>query len=138
MLEFNLFLIDYWFYSVPLFLFVFLFFRSEMKKGGQRISPNDLTRIVNKENGMIIDLRKKELFETGHITGSKNIPSADFDNNSSDLDKHKDKPIILICEMGRDSANIGEKLQKRDFKQILILKGGMLTWVEESLPLVRN
>ena len=138
MLEFNLFLIDYWFYSVPLFLFVFLFFRSEMKKGGQRISPNDLTRIVNKENGIIIDLRKKELFETGHITGSKNIPSADFDNNSSDLDKHKDKPIILICEMGRDSANIGEKLQKRDFKQILILKGGMLTWVEESLPLVRN
>ena len=117
MLEFNLFLIDYWFYSVPLFLFVFLFFRSEMKKGGQRISPNDLTRIVNKENGMIIDLRKKELFETGHITGSKNIPSADFDNNSIDLDKHKDKPIILICEMGRDSANIGEKLQKRDFKQ---------------------
>ena len=138
MLEFNLFLIDYWFYSVPLFLFVFLFFRSEMKKGGQRISPNDLTRIVNKENGMIIDLRKKELFETGHITGSKNIPSADFDNNSSDLDKHKDKPIILICEMGRDSANIGEKLHKRDFKQTLILKGGMLTWVEESLPLVRN
>ena len=136
MLEFNLFLIDYWFYSVPLFLFVFLFFRSEMKKGGQRISPNDLTRIVNKENGMIIDLRKKELFETGHITGSKNIPSADFDNNSSDLDKHKDKPIILICEMGRDSANIGEKLQKRDFKQTLILKGGMLTWVEESLSLI--
>ena len=44
---------------------------------------------TNKENGMIIDLRKKELFETGHITGSKNIPSADFDNNSSDLDKHK-------------------------------------------------
>ena len=40
--------------------------------------------------------------------------------------------------MGRDSANIGEKLQKRDFKQTLILKGGMLTWVEESLPLVRN
>ena len=37
-----------------------------------------------------------------------------------------------------DSANIGEKLQKRDFKQTLILKGGMLTWVEESLPLVRN
>ena len=31
----------------------------------------------------------------------------------------------------RDSANIGEKLQKRDFKQTLILKGGMLTWVEE-------
>ena len=73
MLEFNLFLIDYWFYSVPLFLFVFLFFRSEMKKGGQRISPNDLTRIVNKENGMIIDLRKKELFETGHITNGQRI-----------------------------------------------------------------
>ena len=120
MLEFNLFLIDYWFYSVPLFLFVFLFFRSEMKKGGQRISPNDLTRIVNKENGMIIDLRKKELFETGHITGSKNIPSADFDNNSSDLDKHKDKPIILICEMGRAKDCI-KPITKNIYKPVLII-----------------
>ena len=44
MLEFNLFLIDYWYFSVPLFFFIFLFAYSEMNKGGKKIEPNELTR----------------------------------------------------------------------------------------------
>ena len=46
MLEFNLFLIDYWYFSVPLFLFLILFAYSEMNKGGKKIEPNELTRLV--------------------------------------------------------------------------------------------
>ncbi len=60
MLEFNLFLIDYWYFSVPLFLFLFLFAYSEMNKCVKKIDPNELTRLVNKENEILIDLRKKE------------------------------------------------------------------------------
>ena len=63
MLEFNLFLIDYWYFSVPLFFFLFLFAYSEMNKGGKKIEPNELTRLVNKENAILIDLRKKEDYE---------------------------------------------------------------------------
>ena len=72
MLEFNLFLIDYWYFSVPLFLFLFLFAYSEMNKGGKKIEPNELTRLVNKENAILIDLRKKEDYENGHIMTALN------------------------------------------------------------------
>ena len=74
MLEFNLFLIDYWYFSLPLFLFLFLFAYSEMNKGGKKIEPNELTRLVNKENAILIDLRKKEDYENGHIMTALNYP----------------------------------------------------------------
>ena len=138
MLEFNLFLIEYWYFSVPLFLFLFLFAYSEMNKGGKKIEPNELTRLVNKENAILIDLRKKEDYEIGHIMTALNYPHQGFDNQMHELNKFKERPIILVCDMGRNSANIGEKLKKAEFKETFRLKGGMTTWTQENLPTVQK
>ena len=138
MLEFNLFLIDYWYFSVPLFFFLFLFAYSEMNKGGKKIEPNELTRLVNKENAILIDLRKKEDYENGHIMTALNYPHQEFDNQMHELDKFKERPIILVCDMGRNSANIGEKLKKAEFEKTLRLNGGMITWTQENLPVVQK
>ena len=138
MLEFNLFLIDYWYFSVPLFFFLFLFAYSEMNKGGKKIEPNELTRLVNKENAILIDLRKKEDYENGHITTALSYPHQEFDNQMHELDKFKERPIILVCDMGRNSANIGEKLKKAEFEKTFRLNGGMMTWTQENLPVVQK
>ena len=138
MLEFNLFLIDYWYFSVPLFFFIFLFAYSEMNKGGKKIESNELTRLVNKENAILIDLRKKEDYENGHIMTALNYPHQEFDNQMHELEKFKDRPIILVCDMGRNSANIGEKLKKAEFEKTFRLNGGMMTWTQENLPVVQK
>ena len=138
MLEFNLFLIDYWYFSVPLFFFLFLFAYSEMNKGGKKIETNELTRLVNKENAILIDLRKKEDYENGHIMTALNYPHQEFDNQMHELDKFKERPIILVCDMGRNSANIGEKLKKAEFEKTFRLNGGMMTWTQENLPVVQK
>ena len=138
MLEFNLFLIDYWYFSVPLFFFIFLFVYSEMNKGGKKIEPNELTRLVNKENAILIDLRKKEDYENGHIMTALNYPHQEFDNQMHELNKFKDRPIVLVCDMGRNSANIGEKLKKGEFQETFRLNGGMMTWTQENLPVVQK
>ena len=138
MLEFNLFLIDYWYFSVPLFFFLFLFAYSEMNKGGKKIEPNELTRLVNKENAILIDLRKKEDYENGHIMTALSYPHHEFDNQMHELDKFKERPIILVCDMGRNSANIGEKLKKAEFEKTFRLNGGMMTWTQENLPVVQK
>ena len=138
MLEFNLFLIDYWYFSVPLFFFIFLFAYSEMIKGGKKIEPNELTRLGNKESAILIDLRKKEDYENGHIMTAMNYPHQEFDNQMHELEKFKDRPIILVCDMGRNSANIGEKLKKAEFEKTYRLNGGMMTWTQENLPVVQK
>ena len=138
MLEFNLFLIDYWYFSLPLFLFIFLFAYSEMNKGGKKIEPNELTTLINRENAILVDLRTKEDYDAGHIMSALNYPHQDFENQMHELDRYKERPIILVCDMGRNSANIGEKLKKADFKNTFRLNGGMMTWTQENLPVVQK
>jgi len=138
MLEFNLFLIDYWYFSLPLFLFIFLFAYSEMNKGGKKIEPNELTTLINRENAILVDLRSKEDYDAGHIMSALNYPHQDFENQMHELDRYKERPIILVCDMGRNSANIGEKLKKADFKNTFRLNGGMMTWTQENLPVVQK
>ena len=109
-----------------------------MNKGGKKIEPNELTRLINKENAILIDLRKKEDYENGHIMTALNYPHQEFDNHMYKLDKFKESPIILVCDMGRNSANIGEKLKKAEFQETFRLNGGMMTWTQENLPVIQK
>ena len=93
MLEFNLFLIDYWYFSVPLFLSIILWFRSETRRGGNRVDCNQLTNLVNKESACLVDVRPKSEFDLGAIAGSVNIPFEELDNRNDELLKQQENPI---------------------------------------------
>jgi rhodanese-related sulfurtransferase len=137
MLEFNLFLIDYWYFSAPLFISIILWFRSEKSRGGNRVDCNQLTNLVNKESACLVDVRPKSEFETGAIAGSINIPFEELDNRNDELLKQQENPMVLICKMGRNAALAGEKLQKHGYKITYVLQGGITTWQQEGLPLVK-
>ena len=67
-----------------------------------------------------------------------NYPHQEFDNQMHELEKFKDRPIILVCDMGRNSANIGETLKKAEIEETFRLNGGMMTWTQENLPVVQK
>ena len=136
MLEFNLFLINYWYFSVPLFISIILWFLTESRRGGKRVDCIQLTHLANKQLACLLDVRPKNEFEKGAIAGSINIPFEELDDRHDEILKHIDNPIVLICGMGRNSALAGEKLQKHEYKDTHILKGGIATWQQEGLPLV--
>ena len=73
MIEFNLFLIDYWYFSFPLFLTIILWSRHEMNRGGNKITSADLTRLVNKNSATVIDLRSADEFNIGHSIISRSL-----------------------------------------------------------------
>ena len=107
-----------------------------MNRGGNKISCSDLTQLVNKNAASVIDLRTSDEFDIGHIPNSVNMPHDDFDNYSHQISSDLEKPIILICSMGRQSASIGETLMKMEYTNVNILTGGIMTWQQEGLPLV--
>ena len=76
-------------------------------------------------------------FETGAIAGSINIPFEELDNRNDELLKAKENPLVLICKMGRNAALAGEKMQKYGYNKTHVLKGGITTWQQEGLPLVK-
>ena len=138
MLEFNLFLIDYWYFSVPLFISILLWFRSESARGGARVDCGQLTKLVNKKSAGLVDVRPKGEFESGTIAGAINIPLDEIEQRHDELLKMKELPIVLICAMGRNAGLAGEKLQTQGYQNTHVLKGGIATWQQEGLPLIQT
>lgn len=129
------FLIDYYYLSLPLLITIILLIRSHANKGGKRISCQELIALANTDSILIVDLRSLDDFDKGHITGAINIPFNDLENSTYKLQNTK-KSIVLVCELGSQSGNAGELLNKEGFDDILILKGGVGEWRMGNLPLV--
>lgn len=70
------------------------------------ITRGEATRLINKEDAVVVDLRQRDDFRKGHIAGSINLlPSEIKANNVGELEKHKDKPVIVVdgCKRADES-----------------------------------
>ncbi len=69
-----------------------------------------------KNGAVIIDVRTRNEFNSGHIKGSKNIP---LNTISSNLNKiNKDKPIITCCASGVRSGSAKAILKGKGYTEI--------------------
>lgn len=134
--KFILFLIEHYFYSVPLLVVVILLIRSNAVKGGKKITPQDLVSLTNQDAAKLIDLRSPNEFADGHITGSINIPYADIEDRLHEIKLQEGKSLVLICDSGSQSANAGEVLNKTGYQNTVILSGGIGAWKLDNLPLI--
>ena len=134
--KFILFLIEHYFYSVPLIVVVILLIRSNAVKGGKKITPQDLVSLTNQDAAKLIDLRSPNEFSDGHITGSINIPYADIEDRLHEIKLQEGKSLVLICDSGSQSANAGEVLNKSGYQNTVILSGGIGAWKLDNLPLI--
>lgn len=114
-----------------------VFFSLESRRGGRSVSPQQATNMVNREDALIIDLRDTDEFRQGHIAGSVNIPMSQLAERIAELDKHKDKPVILVCKMGTSASLAGRQLRGRGFEQVARMQGGIQGWRADNLPVVK-
>ncbi|HHH4895526.1 TPA: rhodanese-like domain-containing protein, partial [Escherichia coli] len=99
----------------------------------------EATRLINKEDAVVVDLRQRDDFRKGHIAGSINLlPSEIKANNVGELEKHKDKPVIVVDGSGLQCQEPANALTKAGFAQVFVLKEGVAGWAGENLPLVRG
>ncbi|HWK53324.1 MAG TPA: rhodanese-like domain-containing protein [Hyphomicrobiales bacterium] len=131
------FLVDHWVLSgLWLALFAALLFYVNAKSG-KSVSPQQATLLINRANGFVLDVREHKDFEKGHIVGAVNIPLAKLDARAVELDKNKDQPIIVVCQVGHQSTDAVKLLQARGFAHVSKMAGGMTEWYTQSLPVVR-
>ncbi|MEJ6592914.1 MAG: rhodanese-like domain-containing protein [SAR86 cluster bacterium] len=117
---------------------VFAFVVNEGKRGGDSINTNTLVNLVNRDNALILDVRDSKDFNAGHIVDALNIPFSNFDKRVGELDKFKDRPIIVVCKMGQHASGVGGKLKTLGFEKVHRLGGGMGEWSASSLPIVKG
>lgn len=103
------------------------------------ITVNELTALVNRENGQVIDIRSKDEFKKGHITDAVHILPSDIKaGNFTSLENRKSDPIIVVCKTGQTAQESANLLAKAGFENVSVLKNGLISWSEANLPLVRS
>lgn len=105
-------------------------------KSGKTVSPQAAVMLVNRSKGVILDTRERVNFEKGHIVDAINIPLAKLKERITELEKNKDNPIIVVCQMGHQAADAVKMLEAEGYSQISRMSGGMGEWQAQSLPVV--
>ncbi|CAB4753908.1 unannotated protein [freshwater metagenome] len=102
------------------------------------ISVTELkSKIDNKENFLLIDVREPSEFEIVKIPGAVLIPKQGFLDGSALAGLPQDKPIILHCKSGVRSAECLAILKSAGFADATHVSGGVVAWakqIDHSLP----
>ncbi|NWN90967.1 rhodanese-like domain-containing protein [Marinobacter adhaerens] len=110
----------------------------ESKRGGSKISAQGAIGLINRDEAIVVDIRDRKEFAEGRITGSVNIPLNSLKSRAAELNKHKDKQIIIADKMGQHSAMAVKQLNAEGFTNVARLNGGIGDWKASNLPLVKK
>lgn len=102
------------------------------------LSPVEATLLINREDAVVVDVRDETEFVRGHIPNARHLPLADLARRSGELEKFKNRHIILYCASGSRSANALAQLRKAGFEKLFNLRGGMMEWEKAGQPVSRK
>jgi rhodanese-related sulfurtransferase len=109
-----------------------------LRRKYQMISPARLTELVNREQGIVVDLRPQAEYEKGHIAGALHLPMSQFNPDSKALSKARELPVVLVCPRGATAGSAADRLVAAGFSRVHVLDGGIAAWQQAELPLGRG
>lgn len=96
------------------------------------IKPSEICNYIKSHpNSILLDVRTKEEFEGkadpnfGTLKNAINIPIQFLDKRMAELDKYKDKEILVFCSHSHRSPRASYLLTQNGFKQVVNMSGGM-------------
>lgn len=107
------------------------------KRAGATVSPGQATTMINKQDALVVDIRDKKEFSTGHLANALNVPYSNLAQRMQELEAHKHRPIILVCKTGTTVSVAARMLNEKGFNTFR-LGGGMMEWNAQNLPVVRK
>ena len=106
----------------------------QMIGGTGGISVSEATNLINREDGVVVDVRETGEWSTGHIPNARHIALGQLSGHISELEKVKEKPIIICCASGNRSSSACATLRKAGFQRVFNLAGGIGAWRDAGLP----
>ncbi len=87
--------------------------------------------MIDRGEVFILDVRRQDEYDEGHIKGSTLIPVQDIPErelNKSLTGLPRDKKILVYCRTGHRSALASKILVNNGFKEVYNMKGGITEW----------
>lgn len=91
--------------------------------------------LINHQNALVLDVREDSEFKAGHMLNAKWLPLGQIHERTKELEKYRDKPIVVVCRSGQRSSTACSFLNKQGYTQVYNLVGGVSGWQKANLPL---
>lgn len=129
------FAVNRWELVTAFFVLLLALFYVESRRAGRKVPPQEAVMLLNRDEAIIVDVREKKEFNEGHIKGALHIPMSKLKDQINQLNKHKDKLIIIADKAGQHGGMAIKELtgQTQEF-QLARLSGGMMEWRNANLP----
>jgi rhodanese-related sulfurtransferase len=106
--------------------------------GMAEIGTLQVTQLMNHDKAIALDVRETRELEGGKVPGAIHIPLSQLKTRLSELEKFKERPIVIYCARGMRSRSAGAALAGAGFKNLYNLTGGHKAWKDAGLPLESN
>ena len=94
------------------------------------------TRLYN-DDALVLDVREDKEYAAGHIPKAKHIPLGQLAGRINELDKFRNKPVLVTCRSGQRSARACGMLKKAGFETVYNQAGGIIAWERANLPVAK-
>lgn len=104
----------------------------------ENVDVKGFAELIADSSVVILDVRTANEYAGGHIQGAINIDyyQSDFVEKAIAM-LPKDKTIAIYCRSGKRSASAADKLSVEGYK-LVNLKGGIMAWTTEGLPVTKK
>jgi rhodanese-related sulfurtransferase len=102
--------------------------------GGASVTTLEATQLINRQDALVVDVREQAEYAQSHILNSRLLPLSQIEARMGDIDKFKNKPVIVYCASGNRSSAAAAALRKSGFSNVLNLSGGFAAWQQAGLP----
>ena len=109
-----------------------LLLTKKIKNKNSRVNPNKWNSLISDKNTYLIDARKPFEYNVGTFKKANNPNIQNFRDFPKYLTKlNKDKPIAMFCTGGIRCEKASVYLEKKGFKNIYQLKGGIINYLKK-------
>ena len=109
-----------------------LLLNKKMQKKDSHVEPNKWNKLIKDKNTFVLDSRKPFEYRVGTFKRSINPDVANFRDFPQFLNKlDKAKPIAMFCTGGIRCEKASVYLEKKGFKNVYQLKGGILNYLKK-------
>jgi rhodanese-related sulfurtransferase len=110
---------------------------TQLLNGVQHVTTAEAIRLLNHEKGLLVDVREPNEYRGGHIPNALNLPLSGLAAGLKQIEKHKERPLIVCCRSSQRSARAAVALRKHGFASVQVLAGGITAWQGENLPVAK-
>lgn len=119
--------------GVVLYLLVVPLLRQRLA-GIRSLAPAEAIHLINREGGVVVDVCEAQEYAAGHIARALNVPLSNLPARVPELEKYRDRPVILACRSGNRSLKAAFLLHRAGFAKVHSLAGGLHAWQNANLP----